>query len=387
MAATPFTNYYRVGRFIFALALLVAFQITGMLHFVPGLLYIISIYGIIALVRLLIAQGILWYFDFILDIVFITALVHVSFGMYSYLSLFYLFPIFFSSIVIRTRKMFIYPAIATLFYGAVFVLHGAFSFRENLLNMFLHAFSFFLIAYAGNSLNDRIDRQERYIKSLEEEHIKMQGYERLYRVSADLAHELRNPLASISAAVQFIKEGKNSVDFVDMLGVETARLTNLVNDFLMFSRPSDAPKEPVDLSALIEVVIARLHSDNNISANIQKDIVLVSNRVYLDAAVNNIVINAVESAKSLVTVSLKRTKYYSDQNKDGIVLEVEDDGPGIDPSIRDRIFDPFFTTRQNGTGLGLAIAYRVITSNGGLIIADSSSHGGAKMTVAFPNSQ
>ena len=385
MVASPFNNYYRFGRFIFALALLVAFQITGVLHAVPGLLYIIAIYGIIALVRLLITQEVLGYFDFVLDIVFISSLVHVSFGIYSYLSLFYLFPIFFSSIVIRAKKIFLYPAVATFFYGAVFVLHGALSFKENILNILLHTFSFFLIAFAGNSMNERIDRQERYIRSLEEEHIKMQGYERLYRVSADLAHELRNPLASISAAVQFLREGKNSIDFVEMLGVETSRLTNLVNDFLMFSRPSDAPKETVDLSGLIRIIIERLQTEKKITADIENDITLSLNRVYLDAALNNIVINAVESARSLVTVTLKRTKYYSDRNKDGIVLEVEDDGPGIDPSIRDRIFDPFFTTKQNGTGLGLAITFRVITSCGGLIVVDSSRLCGAKMTVAFPD--
>jgi len=384
VSVSPLNNYYRVGRLVFALALLVAFQIAGLLHVVPGLIYVIAIYGIITLVMLLITREVLSYFDFILDIVFISALIHVSFGIYSYLSLFYLFPVFFSSIVIRTRKIFLYPAVATFFYCAVFVIHGKFLYMENLLNIFLHTFSFFLIAFAGNTLNERIDGQERYIKRLEEEHIKMQGYERLYRVSADLAHELRNPLASISAAVQFLREGKNTSDFVEMLGVETARLINLVNDFLMFSRPSDAPRELVDLSGLIKIIIERLQTEKKVTADIENDIELVLNRVYLDAALNNIVVNAVESARSLITVSLKRTKLYSDRNKDGIVLEVEDDGPGIDPSNRDRIFDPFFTTKQNGTGLGLAIAYRVITSCGGLIIADDSRHGGAKMTVVFP---
>ena len=155
----------------------------------------------------------------------------------------------------------------------------------------------------------------------------------------------------------------------------------------MFSRPSDAPKETVDLSGLIRIIIERLQTEKKVTVDIEDDIALVLNRVYLDAALNNIVINAVESARSLVTVSLKRTKNYSDRNKDGIVLEVEDDGTGIDPSIRDRIFDPFFTTKQNGTGLGLAITYRVITSCGGLIIADSSRYGGAKMTVVFPDAK
>jgi signal transduction histidine kinase len=387
MASSGYYNYYKIGRIIFALAVLISFQMVGLLAATHGLFYILIIYCLVAFVRVFMSNGAVGYFDFIFDIVFITAIIHVSFGAYSYMTLFYLFPIFISSIAIKNRKIFLFPIIAVLFYAAVYIVHGSLFERESLLSISLHAFSFFLIAFAGNSLNERIDRQERYIKSLEEEHIKMQGYERLYRVSADLAHELRNPLASISAVVQFLREGKNSSDFIEMLGMETARLTHLVNDFLMFSRPSDAPKEPVDLSALIEVVIARLHSDKKISADIEKDIVLISNRVYLDAALNNIVINAVESARSLVTVTLKRTKSYSDRNKDGIVLEVEDDGPGIDPSIRDRIFDPFFTTKQNGTGLGLAIAYRVITSYGGFIIADRSRHGGAKMTVAFPDAQ
>ncbi len=106
-----------------------------------------------------------------------------------------------------------------------------------------------------------MEKQEQHIRQLEEEKIKMKGYERLYRVSADLAHELRNPLASISAAVQFLNEGKNDREFIDMLGTETKRLTTLVNDFLLFSRPSDAPKEYVDLSETLQSLLNRPDSD------------------------------------------------------------------------------------------------------------------------------
>lgn len=66
-----------------------------------------------------------------------------------------------------------------------------------------------------------------------------------------------------------------------------------------------------------------------------------------------------------------------------VIIDVEDDGPGVEEADKDRIFEPFFTTKQNGTGLGLAIAYRVITSFGGHITADRSSHGGAKITVVL----
>lgn len=306
MGASPYYNYYKFGRFIFALALLVAFQIAGMLHFVPGLLYVICIYGIITLITLLVAQEALGYFDFILDIVFISALVYVSFGIYSYLSLFYLFPIFFSSVVIRMKKNILYPLVATLSYGTVFVLQGAFASRENLLNIFLHAFSFFLISFAGNNLNERLEKQANYIKSLEEERIKMQGYERLYRVSADLAHELRNPLASISAAVQFLKEGKVTLDFIDMLDTETTRLTRLVNNFLMFSRPADASREEVDLSDMLKIIVARHDNSKTITTDIEEGLSIEANRTFIEVALTNIIKNAWEAARSTIFVTLKK---------------------------------------------------------------------------------
>ncbi len=385
MALSPVYSYYKIGRVIFALALLVAFQIAGLLHALPGLSYIITIYGFIALVRLAITQEAMGYFDFLLDIVFISALVQVSFGIYSYLSLFYLFPIFFSSIVIRTRKIFLYPAIATFLYGTVFVVNNAISSRENLLNILLHAFSFFIISFAGNNLNEKLEKQDKYIKSLEEERIKMQGYERLYRVSADLAHELRNPLASISAAVQFLKEGKSSKDFIEILSTETTRLTQLVHNFLMFARPSDAPREGVDLSNMVRVIIEGNRNGKTISADIEEGISISANRMFIETAFANIVKNAKESAASNVFVTLRRKTVDVDVgNNEVVVMEVEDDGNGIDESIKERIFEPFFTTRQNGTGLGLAIAYRVVAGFGGHIIAGNSPHGGAKFTIVLP---
>jgi len=152
----------------------------------------------------------------------------------------------------------------------------------------------------------------------------------------------------------------------------------------MFSRPSDAPRELVDLPGLIRVILERLRTDKQIKSEIRDGITLSANRVYLDAALNNIVVNAVEASKSLVFLSLKRTKTFSNTNREGIILEVEDDGQGIDQSIKDRIFDPFFTTKPKGTGLGLAIAYRVVASYGGIIMVDRSRYGGARITVAFP---
>jgi signal transduction histidine kinase len=383
VSTSVYFGYYKMGRFVFGIALLISFQMVGLLTVVPRLLYILTVYSLMALIRIVVSEKPVGHFDFILDIIFISAMVHVSFAVYSYLTLFYLFPIFFSSLTIRNRQIFIYPVIATICYGIIFGVKGVLLTGESLFNISLHAVSFFLISIAAYNLNQRTARQERYIKSLEEERIKMLGYERLYRVSADLAHEIRNPLASISAAVQFMKEGKNSQEFVEMLGTETARLTTLVNDFLMFSRPTDAPKDKVDLSAMARVIMDRYKGDIKIAADIDDGIVIEANRVYLESALNNIVKNASEAARSAILIRVKQNS-QSDVVPGEITFEVEDDGPGIDESMKERIFEPFMTTKKDGTGLGLALAFRVITSFGGNIVAGVSSSGGAKMVVVLP---
>lgn len=381
MYLSSFFNYYRVGRFIFALALLISFQIAGLPYAIPRLMFILAVYSFIALLRLAIFTKKIYYFDFLLDIVFISAMVYISFGVYSYLTLLYLFPIFFSSVIIKTKKIFLFPVISVVLYGASYYISGVITEKESILNISLHFLSFSLIALAGDNLKVRIEKQEQHIKILEEEKIKMKGYERLYRVSADLAHELKNPLASISAAVQFLNEGRNTREFIDMLSTETKRLTTLVNDFLLLSRPSDAPKEYVDLSETLKSLVNRpdsnKNSDKKITLNVINNAEVVANRTFMELALNNIIKNAIEAAKSKISVSLIR-----DQKE--IKIRIEDNGTGINEDVKDKIFEPFVTTKTNGTGLGLAIAYRIITSFGGNIIIDRSSLGGAEFTIVFP---
>jgi signal transduction histidine kinase len=379
--ASVYFGYYKTGRFIFALALLISFQMVGLLAFVPNLFYILSVYSLVALIMLLSGKSI-GHFDFILDIIFISAMVYVSFGVYSYLTLFYLFPIFISSLNIKTPQIFIYPVMTTFCYASIFGVRGNILLKESIFNILLHAISFFLIAFAANSLSLRMARQDIYIKSLEDERIRMLGYERLYRVSADLAHELRNPLASISAAVQFLKEGKIRREFIDMVSTETARLTALVNDFLMFSRPSDAPKEEIDLAEMIDMIIARQQNAISIIRDVECGIAIMGNKVYLDSAFSNIIKNAIEAARTSIRITLKRG---SDKGGGDLLFEVEDDGDGINETVRERLFEPFVTTKKDGTGLGLALAYRVVTTMGGNISIGSSLLGGARVTVVIPD--
>lgn len=383
MYLSSFFDYYRIGRFIFALALLISFQAAGLPYAKPMLIFILGIYSFISMIRLFIPSKNIYYFDFLLDIVFVSAMVYISFDIYSYLTLLYLFPIFFSSVLIKTKKTFFFPLISAVLYVAIYYISGVITEKESILNISLHLFAFSLIALAGDNLKERMDKQEQRIRNLEEEKIKMKGYEMLYRVSADLAHELRNPLASISAAAQFLHEGRYDKEFIDMLNTETRRLTNLVNDFLLFSRPADAPKEDVDLSETLRALIIRQNSDKKIMLDIKDSAVIKANRTFLEVAINNIIKNAIEAAKSKVRLSLKTITQNTEDRRQTFAIEIEDDGSGIDEDMKDRIFEPFMTTKADGTGLGLAIAYRIITGFGGNIFVDKSSLGGARFTIEF----
>lgn len=369
-------NYYKIGRFVFALTLLIAFQLAGLPYAIPRLMFILAIYSFVSLIRFIIASERIIYFDFLLDIVFISAMVYISLGVHSYLTLLYLFPIFFSSVLIKTKRIVLFPITAAILYGTIYYIGGIFMEKDSLLNLSLHFLSFSLISLAGDNLKERMAAQEKHIKRLEEERIKMKGYERLYRVSADLAHELRNPLASISAAVQFLEEGKTDREFIDMLGTETKRLTKLVNDFLMFSRPSDAPKEDIDLAEMLKTLIGRQNTDKKIELNSSGSSIITANRTFMEIALNNIIKNAIEAAKSSILVQLNASH-------NEITIKVEDDGIGISEDIQDKIFEPFVTTKADGTGLGLAIAYRIITSAGANILVDRSDLGGARFTIIF----
>jgi len=248
-----------------------------------------------------------------------------------------------------------------------------------------------LIFIAGREVSNRLLVQQEHIKRLEEDRIKMQGYERLFRVSADLAHELRNPLTSVFASIQFIKEGKDPNDFIDILDEETNRISGLINDFLIFSRPSEATKEVINISSMIQRLVNNLNdNDKIIETFLDESIEVFANKTFLESAIGNVIKNAIEASKKRIKISVKKINnppFGVSLNGQNPLLEIsiEDDGQGISETIKEKIFEPFFTTKPKGTGLGLALAYRIVTDIGGNISIDKSKLGGANFKIYIPS--
>ncbi len=237
-------------------------------------------------------------------------------------------------------------------------------------------------------------------KRLEELHRRAERLEALGEMSASLAHEIKNPLASIRSSIeQLSSPALGAADRATLEGLvlkESDRLSRLLSEFIDYSRIELGRPSPIDLGAVVTeaVELARRHPDGERG---QVDLALPDEPIFvhgdrdlLHRAVFNLVLNGVQhSAGGVVRVDMRAAR--TDELPSAIELplaarvRVTDSGPGISTRNLPRVFDPFFTTRPAGTGLGLALVHRAVEAHGGAIFVDGGGEGkGATFTVYLP---
>jgi two-component system sensor histidine kinase PilS (NtrC family) len=226
--------------------------------------------------------------------------------------------------------------------------------------------------------------------------IQVQRSERLAdlgRLAAGLAHELRNPLASMTGSIELLRAsaalGHEDVRLMSIVLREAARLNQLVSRFLAFSRPE--PPSPVDVD-LAEIVRDTLDvfAHDPAAARVQLDRNLEPAPTWCDPdqlrqVLWNLIGNAAQAAGAREGGERGRVTVKCEPDPaGGTRLVVEDDGPGIAPEDLPHIFTPFFTRKPAGTGLGLALVQRIVDTHGGTVAVDSSQGQGARFTVQLP---
>lgn len=241
-------------------------------------------------------------------------------------------------------------------------------------------------------------------KKLDTLHMRAERLEAVAELSASLAHEIKNPLASIRSAVEQLGRSPRANDdersLSSLIVRESDRLSRLLSEFLDFARVRVTRIGPVDLAEVARdaTSLVATHPDRPEGVQVQcvvpeGEVIVEGDEDLLHRAVFNLALNAVQASTRPGTVRVEIAPLTSDDapagvsfDEGGVALRVSDEGEGIPSEIRDRLFDPFFTTKPGGSGLGLSVVHRAIESHRGFVFVDSDTRG-TRVTVLLPTSQ
>ncbi len=215
-------------------------------------------------------------------------------------------------------------------------------------------------------------------------------------LAAGIAHEIRNPLTAIKGAVflqqkNFPPETQEAAD-ARVIDREIQRLERIVNDFLLFARPSDAQTTRITADAPLREVQALLApqlAQNRIQLIHEEGppLAITADAEQIEQVLINLVRNAAEAIDGHGVIKLRaRADHRRRAGRETrvVILEVEDNGKGIPAEVQKRLFDPFFTTKDTGTGLGLSIAARIVHSHGGLVEYQTVPGRGTTFGIVLP---
>lgn len=209
------------------------------------------------------------------------------------------------------------------------------------------------------------------------------------QLSAGLAHEIRNPLASISGAAAILARSRDldpkNAKCLEVITSECQRLNGLLTNFLNFARPRPPRLQTVQLEPVLENVLGLAgHGVRGKSVCFEKSIEaglapVECDPEQLEQVLLNLMINAIEASPDGGTVTLSAAA-----EEGSIVIGVVDHGHGVAPAHIDRLFDPFFTTKEHGTGLGLPVAHQIVRHMGGSLLARANVGPGMTFSVVLP---
>jgi PAS domain S-box-containing protein len=223
------------------------------------------------------------------------------------------------------------------------------------------------------------------VVQLEEQLRLKEALARLGELTAGLAHEFRNGLATIHGYGRLLDPQslpEQARTCVEGIRAETIALGEVVTNFLKFARPEQLTLAPVDLRAVIGRAIGDLPGAADTTTITGQFAVVEGDDVLLRQAFSNLIRNSLEACAA-ARVS-PRITVHGDVGGGDVNVVVEDNGPGLEPAALAKAFQPFATTKPTGTGLGLAIVQKVIVSHNGSITVANRADGGARFRIRLP---
>ena len=340
------------------------------------------------------------------DTFLVTAIVFSTGGFSSIFSFCYLVVIIYSSMILLKYGCMIVAALCSIQYGIIinleyygiispFLLDGGrstviFDFEHVIYNLIITMGACFAVAFLSGSLSEQIARSKKELEAMEDHVKRVDRLALMGSMGAGLAHELKNPLASLTGSIQLLRDDlKYNPDHDKLIQIilrEANRLSSLANNFLLLARPPSGQLVPLELGReLVNFV------DFFKKGNAHGHKILIRRSPASGAWIKmdpehfrqifwNLLLNAAQAMDKVGSITID-VDLLPNNN---VEIKISDTGCGISPDKMKSIFDPFFTTKSQGTGLGLSIVHNILEIYGAQINVESKLDHGAMFTLRFP---
>lgn len=357
-----------------------------------------------------------FYVQMMFDLLLVTAVVYLTqAGTPSQLAPLYILVIAVSALVLPAGGVLLIAALGDVLYFAVTIVGRSTVFDLPVLVQLLIFGAVALgCGYIGARLRQANAGREEMAAELaafrlreadiERLHTRAERLEAVAEMSASLAHEIKNPLASIRSAAELLAKVPGADDdtrtLTKLVQRESDRLSRLLSEFLDFARTGVTSVRRIDIIDVARhaAALVSAHPDKPENVTIRElfpstPLVVVGDDDLLHRAIFNLLLNAVQASPPGGEVRLEAVELAPHQLpvqaehfvRGGIMLQVSDQGKGIAESMRDRMFEPFVTTKAGGSGLGLSIVHRAVEAHHGFILVDTAGpSGGTKFSVILP---
>jgi two-component system sensor histidine kinase PilS (NtrC family) len=236
-------------------------------------------------------------------------------------------------------------------------------------------------------------------KRLEELKLRTERLEAVAEMSASLAHEIKNPLASIRSSVEQLAKSPHADEderfLANLVVRESDRLSGLLSEFIDFSRVRVKEHRELDLESLVRAAVRIVEKHPDCPEDTRIEVIsdtasIEGDEALLHSVLLNLMLNAAQASIDGVTITVEARKALASELPnpylmgDSVLIKVSDNGPGIPEELRDKIFEPFVSGRVGGSGLGLAIVQRAVQAHRGIVFVDSTPDEGSSFTVLLP---
>ena len=247
-----------------------------------------------------------------------------------------------------------------------------------------------LLADSFNEMSRKMASDIENLRQMNEQLMRADKLAAMGTLAAGVAHEVNNPLASISSLIQMMRSENGSADIgekLELIQTQIQRITRVTKDLTDFARARPAARSSIDINEIIETALRLAEFDPTFQKlEITKDLAADPPKISADAdQLQQVVLNIFLNARDAMSDG-GELKVSTRSVDDEIRIEISDTGTGVEFDSANQVFDPFFTTKPagKGTGLGLAVCYGIVTAHGGRLELRQNDGGGATFVVALP---